>query len=83
MREELREAWDNARSIESYEGEFEELEEIGRQQSRINPEKEYIFYRDKASNYWYSVEFLTDHGRLSEYEYIFGHKPKRRRRKTS
>ena len=82
MREELREAWDNARSTESYEGEFEELEEIGRQQS-MTPDKEYILYRDKASKYWYRTEYLTERGRLSEYEYIFGHKPKRRRRKTS
>ena len=79
----MKEAWSNARSIESYDGDRSDLEEVGRQQSRIQREKEYVLYRDKASNYWYSVGFLTDSGRLSEYEYIFGHLPKKRRKKTS
>ncbi len=79
----MKEAWENAWSIEGYEGDRNDLKEVGRKTSRITPEKEYIFYRDKASNYWYRVEFLTDSGRLSEYEYIFGHRPGKRRKKTS
>ena len=82
-RNQMKEAWINAVSIESYEGDISDLEEAGRQQSKVQKEKEYIFYRDKNDNFWYRAEFLTDHGRLSEYEYIFGKKPKRRRNKTS
>ena len=79
----MKEVWNSAQSIESYDGDMSDLEEVGRQQSRIQKGKEYVFYRDKANKYWYSVEFLTDSGRFSEYEYIFGQKPRKRRRKTS
>lgn len=34
-------------------------------------------YEDTERNYWYSNRFLTDHGIVSEFEYIFGH-PERR-----
>lgn len=81
MSEALKEAWENARSIDSYEGEFGELEEVGRVTK--TPDKEYILFRDKTSKYWYRTEYLTDSGRLSEYEYIFGKEAPRRRKKTS
>lgn len=77
----MKEAWNNACSIESFDGEWAGLEEAGRKQSRMNPNKEYILYRDKGGNFWYRVEFLTDHGRNSEYEYIFGKREKKRRKK--
>ena len=79
----MKEAWDNARSIESFEGDTSDLEEVGRQQSRIQQDKDYVLYKDRTGGFWYRVEFQTDSGRLSEYEYIFGKKPKRRRKKTS
>lgn len=79
----MKEAWDNARSMESFEGDMSDLEEVGRQQSRVLQNKEYVLYKDKTGGFWYQVEFLTDSGRLSEYEYIFGKKPKKRRKKTS
>lgn len=79
----MKEAWDNARSIESFEGDMSDLEEVGRQQSSVQQNKEFVLYKDKTGEFWYRVEFLTDSGRLSEYEYIFGKKPKRRRKKTS
>lgn len=79
----MKEAWDNARSIESFEGDWSDLEEVGRQQSLVRQDKEYVLYQDNTGEFWYRVEFLTDSGRLSEYKYIFGKKPKRRRKKTS
>lgn len=79
----MKEAWTNAASVESYDGDVSDLEEVGRRQSQTQVEKEFIFYRDKNGNYWYRVEFLTDTGRLSEYERIFGRKQKKRRKKTS
>ena len=60
-----------------------DLEEVGRQQSHIQQDKDYVLYKDRTGGFWYRVEFQTDYGRLSEYEYIFGKKPKRRRKKTS
>lgn len=79
----MKEAWDSASSIESYDGEMSDLEEVGRQQSQVREDKEFILLRDKNGNFWYRVEFQTERGRLSEYEYIFGHKPRKRRKKTS
>lgn len=79
----MKNAWNDAFSIESYEGDMGDLEEVGRQQSRIQKDKEFVFYKDKNGAFWYRVEFLTDHGRISEYEHIFGKKPEKRRRKTS
>lgn len=70
--------WNNAASLESYGGDIGDLEEVGRMTSEVQKEKEYIFYRDKNGNHWYKVEFIIDRGRLSEYEYIFGRKPKRK-----
>ena len=78
LNEVLKEAWDNARSIESYDIDVKSLEEVGRVSK--TPEKEYILYRDKASKYWYRTEYLTNSGRISEYEHVFGKKPPRRRR---
>lgn len=74
----MKEAWDNARSIESYDGDRSDLEEIGGQESALNPDKYYILYRDKQGNYWYRTEYWTDSGPLTEFEYIFGHKPRKR-----
>ena len=79
----MKEAWNNASSIESYDGEMSDLEEVVRQQSQVREDKEFILLRDKNGNFWYRVEFQTDDNRLSEYEYIFGHKPRKRRKKTS
>ena len=75
----MKEAWSNAESIESYDGISGDLEKVGRQQSRACIEKEFVFYRDQNGNYWYRVEFRKGNTRLSEYEYIFGKKPKKRR----
>ena len=33
----------------------------------------YDLYEDTGNSYWYSLRFITDHGIVSEYEYIFGH----------
>lgn len=30
-------------------------------------------YEDIEHNYWYLNRFVTDHGIVSEYEYVFGH----------
>lgn len=79
----MKENWDNAWSIESYTGESSDLTEVGRQQSQAQIGKEYIFYRDKSGNIWYRTEYRTPDGNISEYEYIFGHKPKKRKKKTS
>ena len=76
----MKEAWDNARSMESFDGDGSNLEEVGRQKSRVSQEKEYILYRDSTGGFWYRVEFLTDSGKISEYEYIFGKKLNRRRK---
>lgn len=76
----MKEAWVNAESIESYTGYMSDLEEDGRQQSQACMEKEFIFYCDPNGNYWYRVEFQKGNIRLSEYEYIFGKKPKKRRK---
>jgi len=77
----MKEAWDNAQSIESFEGDWSDLEEIGRKKSIVQPDKDYLFFRDKAGNFWYRTEYQTDKGRMSEYEYIFGKKEKRKPRK--
>lgn len=79
----MKEAWDNARSIESFDGDMNNLEEVGRQQSKVQTDKEYILYKDSTGAFWYRVEFCTDYGSITEYEYIFGKKPKRGRKKTS
>lgn len=42
----------------------------------------YDLYEDTGNSYWYSLRFITDHGIVSEYEYIFGHperKPEKKR----
>lgn len=40
----------------------------------------YDLYEDTGNSYWYSLRFITDHGIVSEYEYIFGH-PERKQEK--
>ena len=79
----MKDAWANAASVESYEGDIGDLEEIERKTDRTHKEKEFVLYKDKEGRFWYRTEFLTDHGRISEYEYIFGKKTKKRRKKTS
>ena len=42
----------------------------------------YDLYEDTGNSCWYSLRFITDHGIVSEYEYIFGHperKPEKKR----
>ena len=74
-------AWEAAQSIESFDGDMADLEEVGRKQSAVQPDKDYIFFWDKTGNYWYRTEYQTDRGRMTEYEYIFGKKEKRRHKK--
>lgn len=74
----MKKLWDDAVSIESFSGDLSDLEEVAQMMSGGRADRVYIFYRDKNGGVWYRTEFVTDSGRLSEYEYIFG-KPEKRR----
>ena len=41
----------------------------------------YDLYVDTAGNYWYTVRIITEKEVLTEYEAIFGHKPRKRYRR--
>ena len=69
--EELRVAWDAARSIESLPKYAGRLWYIGK---RILNDRIYLFYRDSSWNYWYKTMIITQDGIVSEFEAIFERK---------
>ena len=71
--EELKAAWEEARSVESIKEDDGRLEYIGeiRKKDRI-----YRFFRSDNGKYWYSTRICTRNQELSEYEAIFGWKKK-------
>ena len=81
MGDEVNQAWEHAWSIENCPESISDLEEVGQRIGRQQDNRVYILYKDKSGRYWYKVEFLTDRGRISEYEYIFGKKAKRKYKK--
>lgn len=73
--DQLKEAWDRAFSIESM-PEERIAEKLGRIQSG---KRIYEFYQDNEGDYWFKNFFETEEGVISEHEYIFGKKHRRRR----
>lgn len=71
--EELKAAWEEARSVESIKEDDGRLEYIGeiRKKDRI-----YRFFRSDNGKYWYSTRICARNRELSEYEAIFGRKKK-------
>lgn len=72
-KEELKSAWEEARSVESIKEDDGRLEYIGeiRKKDRI-----YRFFRSDNGKYWYSTRICARNRELSEYEAIFGRKKK-------
>ncbi len=72
----LKEAWsyENRAGWDAEEFETEFLGTLQRE-NRL-----YDIYVDTENNYWYAVRVITEKGIVSEYESIFGH-PERERRK--
>lgn len=71
--EELKIAWEEARSIESIKEEDSRPEYIGeiRKKDRI-----YRFFRSDNGKYWYSTRICARNQELNEYEAIFGRRKK-------
>lgn len=77
LEESLKEAW-SFENREGWEAENLSTEFIGTLQKGI---RIYDLYIDTARNFWYTVRIITkEKGIVSEYESIFGH-PERERRK--
>lgn len=74
----MKKLWNDAVSIESFSGDLSDLEEVAQVMSGVGADRAYVFYRDKEGRVWYRTEFITDNGRQTEYEHIFG-KPEKRR----
>lgn len=67
MREIIKDAWEQARSIESIREEDGPVNRIGEIRKK---ERLYIFYRSASGKYWYETRIGTEE--LTEYESIFG-----------
>lgn len=72
--DELKVAFENAFSLK---GDTSGLKYIGTIQKGNRVQS---FYKDDSGNYWYETKFKTDHGIISEEEYIFGKKLTKRHR---
>lgn len=67
----VREAWENAWSMESC-PDPTNIEEVGRFRRGKDSTRGYIIYKDNAGNYWYKTVFQGEKGLISEEEHIFG-----------
>lgn len=72
--EELKVAFKNAFSLK---GDTSGLKYIGTMQRGNRVQS---FYKDDEGNYWYETKFKTDHGIISDEEFVFGKKINRIRK---
>lgn len=81
--EELEEKLKTAYNIESRAGHKKDHLSITMVGTVKRENRLYDLYQDSGNSFWYSLRFITDHGIVSEFEYIFGYperKPERKRR---
>lgn len=71
--EELKIAWEEARSIESIKEEDGRPEYIGEIQKK---NRIYRFYKSENGKYWYATRICIGIQEMSEYEAIFGRRKK-------
>lgn len=78
--EELEEKLKTAYNIEARAGHKKEHLSINQIGTVKRGNRLYDLYEDTGKSYWYSMRFITDHGIVSEFEYIFGY-PERKTEK--